>query len=612
MRAVLIWLALLAAPVSAEEWRHGISYFGDLKYPPDFKHFDYVNPNAPKVGEIRLSQQGNFDSLNPFVRKGRPAIGFSYYLMLSTYDRLMFQTDDEPSSQYGWLAEAVMLADDYSWVRYRLREEARWHDGEPVTAEDVVFTFNQIKEFGSPTLQLELRKVTSAEAFGEREVLFTIEDETSPQTALSIGMLPVAPEHYWRDRDLSATSLEVAVASGPYRVSDVDPGRRIEYELVDDYWGRDIPVNKGRYNIRRVSYDYFNDMNVILEAVKSGNLDALPETQAKRWATQYEFPGKERGLYIMDLLVTERPVGMALGHIFNLRLPKFKDPRVREALGLVYDFEWLNEVLMYGFYNRTDSYFANSALAAKGVPDEAELQVMEKYRGLIPDRAFTEPFEVSRTDGTGYPRENLLKAAGLLREAGYQISDGVLVHGETGRPFTIEFITNTTALERTLQPYVINLKRLGIDATIRLLEASQYIHRVGKFDFEATIRSWAQTPIPGAELRNYWGSSAADSDYSRNDVGIKDPVVDELIEKILAAGTYEELVTYARVLDRVLLWNFYALPGFYAPGYRYGYWDKYERPAVQATYRTGFFDTWWYNTDKAQVVNEFLRREMSD
>lgn len=607
---LVIPMLLAALSGNAAEWRHGLSYFGDLKYPADFDHFEYVNPEAPKGGELRMAQLGNFDSLNAFIRKGRKAAGFSYYTDLMIYDRLMFQADDEPSSYYGWLAESVKLADDYSWVRFRLRDDAFWHDGEPVTVHDVLFTFEQIKAHGSPQLVLEFSQVSEARIVDDREILFTIEDETSPKTAQRLAIMPVAPEHYWRDRRFGETTLEIPLGSGPYRVTDMDPGRSITFELVPDYWGRDIPVNKGRHNIRRVSYDYFTDFHVIIEAAKAGDLDALLETQAKRWATQYDFPGYREGLYIKNLLVTERPLGMALAHIYNLRLERFQDRRVREALTLAYDFEWLNRILMYDFYLRTGSYFSNSNLAARGLPSDLELALLEPFRDQVPEAVFTREFTLPKTEGRGYPRANLLKAARLLGSAGWALNeDDALVHRHTGERFTIEFVTSSSALERTLQPYIANLRQLGIEATVRLMEVSQYIHRVGKFDFEATIRSWPQTPVPGPELRNYWGSDAAGQRYSRNDAGIEDPVVDALIEAILSARTYPELQAGTRALDRVLLWNYYVVPGFYAPGYRYGHWDKYERPAIQATYRTGFFDTWWYDEEKARRVDKFLNVE---
>ncbi|XOV90609.1 MAG: extracellular solute-binding protein [Pseudomonadota bacterium] len=615
MRLISVLASLLlglAANAQAGEWRHGISYFGDLLYPADFTHFDYVNPDAPKVGELRLAQLGNFDTFNPYIRKGRKAVNFAYHAMLMTYDRLMYPSDDEPAAHYGWLAEAVMLADDYSEVRFRLREGARWHDGHPLTTDDVLFTFEQIKAHGSPTLALEFSQVTRAEIIDSREIVFYMEGATSPKVAQAIAIMPISARHYYESRDFSKTTLEPPLGSGPYRVVDVDPGRRITFELVDDYWGRDIPVNRGRYNIRHVSYDYFSDINVIIEAIKAGDLDANLETQAKRWDTQYEFPGLQEGHFIKDLLTTERPVGMALGILFNLRLEKFQPDKVREALSLVYDFEWLNRVLMYDFYNRTNSYFSNSDLASQGPPSPAELEILERYRGQVPERLFSEPFEVSKTDGYGYARDNVRRAARLLSDAGYGLdADGRRLE-PGGKPFTIDFITSSASLERTLQPYLMNLDRLGIKASVRLMEISQFIHRMGAFDYEATIRSWPQSPIPGPELRNYFGSEAAGTQFSRNEFGIRNPVVDDLIELVLESRSYPELITRAHALDRVLLWNFYVVPGFYAPGYRYGYWNKYTYPETQAEFRTGFFDTWWYDVETAARVNDFLSREATE
>lgn len=606
--ATTLMFLLCCNTVLGAEWRHGISFFGDLKYPPDFTHLEYVNPDAPKTGEIKMSQLGNFDNLNLFIRKGREPAGMDYDTNALIYERLMFTVDDEPSSQYGWLAEAVMLADDYSWAEFRLREGARWHDGAPITAADVVFTFEKLKQDGSPVLRLEFAQVTEAEFINDRQVRFHFRGATSPKPAQSVANLYIVPRHYWQERDFAETTLEIPLGSGPYRIAELQPGRKIAFERVPDYWARDIPVMKGRFNFDRVVYDYFSDENVIHEAHKAGVIDARLEGVAKRWATEYDFPGIQRGLFVKDLIETERPVGMVFGLVFNMRMKKFQDVRVREALALAYDFEWSNRVLNYGFYDRVTSFFENSDLAQQGLPSPEELELLEPFRGQVPDRVFTEPYVPASTRGHGYARDNLLKAAELLRQAGYQVVDGVLVDSQTGRPFTIEFVTVSIYLERSIMPLLFALERLGIDTTIRTVEVSQYISRLGRFDFEAIIRSYTQTMIPGTELRDYWGSQAADRPHSRNSAGIKDPVVDALIEKMIGARSRPELITIAHALDRVLLWNFYAVPGFFPPGYRYAYWDKFEKPAVQARYRSGFFDTWWYNVERARQVEEGMKR----
>lgn len=606
--ATFIVLLCCCQSASAETWRHGLSFFGDLKYPAEFTHLEYVNPDAPRVGEIRIPVLGNFDNLNIFLRKGREPAGMEYGAGALIYDRLMFTVDDEPSSQYGWLAEAVRLADDYSWVEFRLRENATWHDGKPVTAADVVFTYNQLKQYGSPILRLEFAEVKSATALDDSHVRFEFRGATSPRPAQTVGNMYVMPAHYWEGRNFAETTLEAPLGSGPYRILSVDPGRKMEYELVDDYWGRNLPVMKGRYNFRRVVYDYFSDENVIHEAHKAGVVDARLEGVAKRWATGYDFPGVERGLFIKDLIETERPFGMVFGVVLNLRMPKFQDPRVREALALAYDFEWSNKVLYHGFYERVDSFFENSDLAQRGLPDAAELALLEPFRDQVPARVFTDVYQPASTRGQGYARNNLLAAARLLKAAGYAVRDGVLVDGQTGEPFTIEFITVSVYLERSLMPFLNSLKRLGINTSIRTVEVSQYINRIGRFDFEGSIRTYAQTLTPGTELRNFWGSDAADRPYSRNSPGIKDPVVDALIEKVIGARTRADMIAATRALDRVMLWNFYMIPGYFPPGYRYGYWDKFDKPAIQARFRSGFFDTWWYNTDKARRVEEGMAR----
>lgn len=601
-------LLLCSNTLLASEWRHGMSFFGDLKYPPGFSHLEYANPDAPKTGTIKVPQLGNFDNLNFFIRKGREPSGMDYAQGSYIYDRLMFKVDDEPASQYGWIAESVRLADDYSWVEFRLRGEARWHDGKPITAHDVVYTFRQLKEKGSPVLRLEFAQVADVEVINERQVKFYLRGATSPKPAQSVADMIVLPEHYWSKRAFDETTLEIPLGSGPYRIAEIDPGRKIVYERVDDYWGRDIPVMKGRFNFDEVVYDYFSDENVIHEAHKARVVDARLDGVAKRWATEYDFPGYRHGYFIKDLIVTERPFGMVWGLVFNLRMKKFEDVRVREAIALAYDFEWSNRVLNHGFYDRVDSFFENSDLAHEGLPSAAELELLEPYRGQVPERVFTEPYVPTSTSGRGYPRENLLKAARLLKEAGYEVVDGALVDGETGEPFTVEFLTVSIYLERYLMPLLSALERLGIDTSIRTVEVSQYINRLGKFDFEATLRTYGQTLVPGQELRSYFGSGSANREYSRNSGGIADPVVDDLIERIIGSRSREELIAACHALDRVMLWNFYAVPGFYPPGYRYGYWDKFSRPEIQARFRSGFFDTWWYDEEKARRVEEGMRR----
>jgi len=605
--AVLL-LTLINSSLYASGASHGLSFFGDLKYPPEFKHFEYTNPQAPRTGSIKMPELGNFDTLNPFIRKGRKVAGMRYDTGAFIYERLMFKADDESASQYGWIAETVELADDFSWVKFTIRDEARWHDGQPIRARDVVFTFNKIKKEGSPVLKAEFYAVVKAEELGEKVVQFTFKGATSPKQAQSVANMYVLPEHYWRDREFNKTSLEIPLGSGPYKISTIDPGRKIVYELVEDYWGKDIPVNKGRYNIRTVTYEYFSDENVIHETHKAGAIDARLEGVAKRWATEYDFPGYRKGFFIKDLLSTERPFGMVFGVFFNLRMPKFQDVRVREALSLAYNFEWSNRVLYHGFYNRVDSFFENSDLAQSGTPSGSELELLETFRGRIPDRVFTDSYSPSQSAGVGFERKNLLQAAHLFREAGYEVRDGVLVNEQTGVPFTINFIVVSVYLERSLIPFLANLKRLGIATRIRTVEVSQFINRLGKFDYEGTIRTYSQTLTPGIELRNYWGSGAADRQYSRNTAGIKNPVVDTLIEKMVSARSRSELKTVAHALDRVLLWNFYAIPGYFPPGYRYGYWDKYSRPKIQARFRTGFYDTWWYDDEKAERVRTGMER----
>jgi len=606
-----IALFLLSSMAMASEKRHGISFFGDLKYPPHFKHFEYVNPNAPKLGTIRIPQLGTFDTLNDFIRKGRKAAGLND-TSCTIYDRLLADADDEPSSQYGWLAESVELADDFSWVAFGIRPEARWHDGVPLTAEDVIFTFNHLKKYGSPSRKVSYRDIIKAAKTGPNQVTFYFMNADSPKLAQTIGRMQIIPEHYWRDRNFDQTTLEIPMGSGPYRVAHVDPGKSITFVLVEDYWGRNLPVNVGRYNIRKIIFDYFRDESIIHEAHKAGVVDVKLETVAKRWAEEYDFPGYRDGMFVKDLIYTERPAGMSYGVAFNLRRKKFQDIRVREALHLAYDFEWSNRVLYHDFYARGTSFFENSDLAASGLPSEEELALLEPFRDQIPPRVFTQAYQVSITDGYGYARENLLKAAALLKESGWVVRDNVRVHKDTGEPFMIEFITVSVYLERALMPFINAIKRLGIDCPIKTIEVSQYTNRVGNRDFDATVTNYPQTLTPGVELFSYWGSNSAAQKYSYNTAGISNPVVDNLIAHIINAKNRPELIVAARALDRVLLWNFYIIPGYWPPGYRYGYWDKFVKPNIQARYRSGYFDTWWIDMEKAKQIEAYIKGQRSE
>ncbi len=599
--ALLGSLALVlasAAPAVAAEWRHGAALTGTPKYEPGFPHFDYVNPDAPKGGSMRLEAVGTFDTLNPFNVRGNPAAGLALL-----YDQLMETSLDEPNSEYGLLAEAMRYPEDYSSVTFRLRPEARWHDGEPITVEDVIWSLETLRE-NHPFYNAYYRHVERAEQTGEREVTFHFDETGNRELPQILGQLYVLPKHWWtaagpggEARDFGSTTLEPPLGSGPYRIADVSPGRRIAYERVEDYWGKDLPVNVGRYNFDRMAYEYFRDRDVSLEAFKADQYDFRTENSAKRWATGYDFPAVQRGEVVREEFTTKQAEPMQ-GFVFNLRRERFADPRVRRAFNLAFDFEWLNENIFYGQYERTDSYFQNSELAATGLPEGRELEFLEAVRDVVPPEVFTEEY---RNPVGGSPREirgNLREAARLLREAGYRLDGGTLVHGETGRPLDVEFLIASPETERVIAPYAEQLKRLGVRPAIRLVDVAQYQRRLDTFDFDVVTAVFPQSLSPGNEQRDFWGSDAADREGSRNLAGIKDPAVDALIERIIFAETREDLVAASRALDRVLLWNHYLVPQFHSPTIRTAYWNRFGHPDTMPDY--GFTTmTWWYDEEKA-------------
>ena len=482
-------------------------------------------------------------------------------------------------------------------MKFTLNPDARWHDGQPVTAEDVIFSFETLTTKGHPQYRSYYANVVKAEKTGEREVTFTFDGGMNRELPLIMGQLPVLPQHYYGDVDFDKTSLKQPIGSGPYKIKSFEPGRSIVYERVPDYWGADLPVNRGRYNYDQIRYEYYRDRDVAFEAFKAGNFDLWSENSAKRWATGYEGNAFTRDLIVKEKLPI-RPVARMQGYVFNMRDDKFKDPRVREALGYAFDFEWLNKNLMFDAYERIESYFhGEPGLASSGLPTGAELALLEPYRDQLPEEVFTEDYQPPQTDGTGNNRDNLRQALRLLQEAGWVVEDGRLVHQETGEPMAFEILLSDPASERIASPWVNNLKRLGVEARIRVVDTAQYQNRTDNFDFEVISEIWGQSDSPGNEQRDYWGSAAADIPGSRNTPGIKDPVVDALIDKVITADTREGLEAAVRALDRVLLWGQYVVPHFTDDGYRVAYRNKFERPEILPEEGPDFM-AWWVDPGK--------------
>jgi microcin C transport system substrate-binding protein len=572
--------------------QHAIAMYGDVKYPADFTHFGWVKPDAPKGGSLALSGSGTFDSLNPFILKGTPAAGLTLL-----FETLMTPSLDEPFTYYGLIAETVETPADRSWVKFTLNPNARWHDGQPITAEDVIFSFETLTTKGHPQYRSYYANVVKAEKTGEREVTFTFDGEVNRELPLIMGQLPVLPKHYYENLDFEKTSLKQPIGSGPYKIKSFEPGRAIVYERVPDYWAADLPVNRGRYNYDQIRYEYYRDRDVAFEAFKAGNFDLWSENSAKRWATGYEGNAFKRDLIVKETLPI-RPVARMQGYVFNLRQDKFKDPRVREALDYAFDFEWINKNLMYDAYERIESYFhGEDDLASSGLPTGKELALLEPYRDQLPEEVFTKEYHPPRTDGSGNNRENLRQAFRLLQEAGWVVQDGRLVNQETGEPMQFEILLADPASERYAAPWVDNLKRLGVDAQIRIVDTAQYQNRLDNFDFDVTTELWAQSDSPGNEQRDMWGSAAADVPGSRNVAGIKDPVVDALIDKVIAAESREDLEAAVRALDRVLLWGHYAVPHFVDDGYRVAYRNKFARPKALPEEGPDFM-AWWVDPSK--------------
>jgi len=577
-------MVTVAAGGLRAEPHHGMALYGEPKYGPDFTHFDYVNPNAPKGGKVTLSVIGSFDTLNPFTLKGVPAAGLG-----EMYDTLMASSADEPFTEYGLLAESIDVPADRGSVTFTLREIARWHDGKPVTAEDVVFSFETLVK-SHPFYRGYYAGVAKVEADGPRRVRFTFKPGDNRELPMILGQLAVLPKHYWQGRDFAATTLEPPLGSGAYKIATVDAGRGITYERVADYWGKDLPVNRGRNNFGTMAYQYYRDATVALQAFHGGLYDFRFENVAKTWATGYDVPAVKEGRVVKEEIANKVPAGMQ-GFVFNTRRPAFQDPRVRQAIGYAFDFEWTNDTLFHGAYKRTDSYFENSDLESKGLPSPAELKLLEPLRDKIPPEVFTKRYEAPVSKGPNGMRANLLEARKLLDAAGLEVKDGVRVFKD-GKPLAFEILIDSPSFERVTLPFIDNLKRLGIQASLRTVDTTQYENRTRDFDFDMIVNVWGQSLSPGNEQRDFWGSAAADDPGSRNFAGIKNPAVDALVDAVVRADTREDLEAAVAALDRVLLWGHYVVPHWHSGTYRVAYWNRLKRPEKTPPYSLAF-DAWW-------------------
>jgi microcin C transport system substrate-binding protein len=584
-------------------WRHGLSKLSDLKYPAAFKHFDYVNPNAPKAGAVSQIALGGFDNFNLVVggAKGSLAGGIEFL-----YDTLMVPALDEVASMYGLLAEAVSYPDDFSSVTYRLRSNATWHDGKPVTPEDVIFSFDAFKKL-SPQAAASYRQVAKAEKTGEREITFRFDGSGNRELPQVVGQLTVLPKHWWegsdsegKKRSIADTTLEPPLGSGPYRIKEFSAGRNITYERAKNYWGQNLNVNVGRDNFDNLRYEYFRDATIAIEAFKGDLVDWRTENSAKNWATAYDFAGVTDKRVILEEFPINS-IGLMQAFAFNLRREKFKDPRVRLAFNYAFDFEEMNKKIFFGQYTRTSSYFEGIAeLSATGLPQGRELQLLESVRDKVPAEVFTTPFSNPVGGNPTAVRNNLREALRLFKESGYEIRNQQIISTKTGAPFEVELLTNAPLFERVYLFYKPSLERLGITVSVRTVDQAQYENRLRNWDFDIITFAWGQSLLPGNEQRGYWGSAAADQVGSDNVMGIKNPAVDAIIEKVIYAKTRDELVAAARALDRVLLWNHYVVPQWSYSKLRTARWNRFGRPETMPKYGMAAFPAlWWWDAEKA-------------
>jgi microcin C transport system substrate-binding protein len=588
-------------------WRHALSLFGSVKYPADFKRFDYVNPDAPKGGVARQISIGTFDNFNPTVAGVKGSIAAAVGLI---YESLTTPSEDEVSTEYGALAESVSHPEDFSSVTYRLRPQAKWHDGQPVTPEDVIFSLDSFKKY-HPQYSAYYRHVVKAEKAGERDVKFTFDAPGNRELPQIVGQLTVLPKHWWegtdsegRKRDISATTLEKPLGSGAYRIKEFVAGRSIALERAKDYWGRELNINIGRHNFEELHYEYFRDSTVALEAFKGDQVDWRTENSAKNWATAYDFPAVTEKRVLREEF-PNRSSGVMQAFALNIRREKFADPRVRRALNFAFDFEEMNKQIFFNQYKRISSYFDGTELASSGLPQGKELEILETVRAQVPAEVFTTAYTNPVGGNPEAVRDNLREALRLLKEAGYEVRDRKLVDTKTGTQFAFELLGEDPTFERVMLFFKPSLERLGIAVSVRTIDPTQYENRLRSWDFDIVVANWGESLSPGNEQREYWGSQSADMAGSRNIIGIKNPAIDKLIERVIYTKDRDDLVAATRALDRVLLWNHYVVPQWNYPKVRTARWDRFGRPSELPKYGlSGFPALWWFDPDKAARIGK--------
>ncbi len=612
---------------AAQTRHHALSLVGEPKYGPDFKHFDWVNPDAPKGGTLRAFAEGSFDSLNPFTVKGAPAGDLGL-----VYDALMASSPDEASAEYCLICEWVSYPADYSSVTFGIRPEARFQDGSPITPEDVIFSFEQQKK-AHPRTAFYYKNVVKAEKTGEHEVTFTFDVKGNRELPQIVGQLNIVPKKFWEGtgadgepRDLTKTTMEIPLGSGAYKIKEFDAGRSITYERVKDYWAKDLPVSKGQWNFDELKLTYFLDRTPAFEEFKSGKIDFWSEISASRWATAYDFDAIKKGWVKKEAIPIKRVAPMQ-AFVFNLRRPQFHDPRVRKAFNLAFNFDEANRKLFYNLYVRVESYFDNSELASKGLPQGRELEILNEMRDEVPPEVFTTEFKNPVNHTPEEFRDHMREASKLLAEAGWTLQQETaaddscgtfcsilrtvglssgrkenVLRNAKGEPFEVEFLIDSPDFERIVIPYAQDLQKLGIKARARVVDSAQYKRRTDAHDYDIIVDNFAQSESPGNEQRDFWGSAAADKDGSNNTAGIKNPAVDKVIDKVVFAKDREELLAATHALDRVLLWNYYVVPQWHYPFERVAYWDVFGRPQTLPSRSSAVTQVWWMDPDKQKAI----------